>query len=69
MPENEGHVEIGFIPYQIEAPAHLAGFPRNILFAKAQATDGSYVGQVCYYALQRFRRCDWSREPSFGAVT
>src|SRR5437762_8729747 len=48
-PENQGRVEIGFIPYQIEAPAHLAGFPRNILFAKARAADGGYVGQVCYY--------------------
>ena len=41
--------EIGFIPYQIETPAHLAGFPRNILFAREQAPDGGYLGQVCYY--------------------
>ena len=33
-PEDERRVEIGFIPYQIEAPEHLAGFPRNILFVK-----------------------------------
>ena len=41
--------EIGFIPYKIETPAHLAGFPRNILFAREQAPDGGYLGQVCYY--------------------
>jgi hypothetical protein len=48
-PENEGRVEIGFIPYQLESPPHLAGFPRNILFAKGQAADGTYFGHVCYY--------------------
>jgi len=48
-PENIGRVEIGFIPYQLEAPPHLAGFPRNILFAKSQAADGTYLGQVCYH--------------------
>jgi hypothetical protein len=46
---DKGRVEIGFIPYQLEAPPHLAGFPRNILFVKGQAADGTYFGYVCYY--------------------
>jgi len=46
---NERRVEIGFIPYQIEAPEHLAGFPRNIVFVKGQAADGTYFGYACYY--------------------
>ena len=33
-PENERRVAIGFIPYRLESPAHVAGFPRNILFVK-----------------------------------
>jgi hypothetical protein len=42
-------VEIGFVPYQLESPPHLAGFPRNILIVKGQAADGTDFGYVCYY--------------------